>query len=277
MQQAIAFGRFTIALLVLTTGCTTPAARFDRAADSQGLTRVEDRAGPFVHVRFHKGRAGPGRPLHIYVDGDGDSAARDPTTTERLVLKLMAADPAAAVLIGRPCYYLIEPDPHCDASLWRSKRYSQSVIDNMTSAVNRVLVGLPDAPVTLIGYSGGGAIASLIAARVARVERVITIAANLDIDAWAEYHHGAAPPGSLNPADGAPLRSAIMQWHLYGSDDRIVPASTAARYLDKQLAARLSVIDGYDHRCCWEEIWTDVLAERLPIVAESPEDSAARR
>lgn len=264
MKGPIAFAYVAVALAFLMSACSTPAKRFDAVADAQGLRRVEDHAGPFVHVRFDNGRARPGRAVHIYIDGDGDpatrNAARGPTTSERLVLKLIAADPAAAVLIGRPCYYLLEPDPRCEASLWTTKRYSQAVIDSIANAVSRVLGGLPGSPVTLIGYSGGGAIVSLITARLTRVDRVITIAANLDIDAWAAHHGSVAPHASLNPADIAPLPATIAQWHLYGSADLDVPASTAARYLAKQVAARLSVVDGYDHRCCWEHIWPDVLA-----------------
>ena len=153
----------------------------------------------------------------------------------------------------------------------------QAVIDSMANAVSRVLAGLPGSPVTLIGYSGGGAIVSLIAARLTHVDRVITIAANLDIDAWAAHHGSVAPQGSLNPADIAPLPTTIAQWHLYGSDDRDVPASTAERYLAKQVIARLSVVDGYDHRCCWAQIWADVLAEQFVGADRSLEASPAIR
>ena len=101
MQRPVA-----LALAVLMSGCSTSAARFDEVANLQGLRRIEDHAGAFVHVRFDNGRTEPGRPVHIYIDGDGDpatrNAARDPTTSERLVLKLIAADPGAALLIGRP-------------------------------------------------------------------------------------------------------------------------------------------------------------------------------
>ena len=266
-QRQWPFAYVLVALALLNSGCTTPASRFAQSADSQGLIRIEDRAGPFVHVRFHNGRAEPGRPVHIYFDGDGDpatrSAAGDPTTNERLVLKLIATDPGAAFLIGRPCYYLLDSDPRCDPSLWTSKRYSREVIDSIANAVRRVVAGLANSPVTLIGYSGGGAIVGLIAARLPQVERVITVAANLDIDAWAAHHGSTAPLGSLNPADVAPLPAAIAQWHLYGSRDQVVPASTAERYLAKQNAARMSVVGGYDHRCCWEQIWNDVLAGRF--------------
>ncbi len=64
----------------------------------------------------------------------------------------------------------------------------------------------------------------LVAARMEQVRQVVTIAANLDIDAWAEHSGYSRLRGSLNPATQPPLPTHIQQIHLAGGRDLRVPA-----------------------------------------------------
>ena len=113
----------------------------------------------------------------------------------------------------------------------------------------------------LIGYSGGGVIATLAAERMSDVRVLVTIAANLDIDAWTDYHGYDRLLESINPASLPPLRSSLEQYHFFGSDDRIVPVAIMYRFFNKNTGSTRREISGFDHTCCWEADWADLLME----------------
>ncbi len=248
--------------IVLATGCGTPAARFDRAAQERGMSRA-DTALPI----FRKGVFIDGEPIHVYLDGDGTPVsgsgriALDPTSRERLILDLMAVDPAASVLVGRPCYHGTQRN--CDTAMWTTARYSDAIVDPVAAAVAEIIQAYPQSPIVLIGYSGGGTLAMLAAPRLERVDVVVTIAGNLDTAAWTR-HHGYGPlTQSRNPAVEPPLSPTIRQLHLFGAEDTNVPRAVAEAALDRQPQAAMAVevIAGYDHQCCWPAIWAEKLEE----------------
>ena len=160
-----------------------------------------------------------------------------------------------------PCYY--RDNSTCDPALWTTARYSEMVVAAMAAALNQALAALPDSPVVLIGYSGGGALAMLIAPRLRRVDRVLTIVANLDVTAWAKHHRYPPLADSLNPADAPPLPASVRQMHWFGERDLQVPAALMRAAVARQSDARWRVIAGYDHACCWAAAWPDLLMEGL--------------
>ena len=102
-------------------------------------------------------------------------------------------------------------------------------------------------------------LAMLLAGRVAESASVVTVAANLDIDTWADARGARRLTGSLNPARQPPLPAAVLQRHYAGGRDEIVPPEITRRGLAP--AAAPTIIPDYDHRCCWEEIWPAILAD----------------
>jgi len=242
-------------------GCLSPTARFNHDAEKQGLERRSQGS----LVLYQKGQLVDGEPIHIYLDGDGTPSpgrgrvSLDPTSRERLILRLIAVDPSASVLVGRPCYYGGEGE--CDPALWTGARYSQAVVDQLAGTINAVIADVPGSAVVLIGYSGGGTLAMLAAPLLTRLDTVVTIAANLDTEAWIE-HHGYSPlSGSLNPATSAPLPARIRQVHLFGEMDENVPAQLARRTIERQSGAVVEIIPGFGHRCCWPDIWASKIAD----------------
>ena len=133
-------------------------------------------------------------------------------------------------------------------------RYSDEVVSSMTDAVRTAALQAKAPSVALVGYSGGGVLAVLIAERLDNVSAVITIGANLDTDAWTK-HHGYLPlTGSLNPASS----TAQHRWpeiHLYGARDTTVPAATTEAYFKRYPGAQRQIVDANDHVCCWIEQW----------------------
>jgi poly(3-hydroxybutyrate) depolymerase len=171
------------------------------------------------------------------------------------VLDLIALDPAPAIYLGRPCYHGLGGEPACSPALWTSARYSEAVVESMATAARRAVEARGAERIVWLGYSGGGALAVLLAARVPQTSGVITVAANLDVDAWAERVGSSRLVGSLNPARRPPLPARVYQRHYVGGRDRAVPVEVARR------SAELVVVPDYDHRCCWTSLWPAVLSD----------------
>ncbi len=248
-----------LALLAM-LGCLTPASRFHRHAQKQGLNaRVEGSL-----VIYQKGRLVDGEPIHVYLDGDGTPSLRygriatDPTSRDRVILDLMDVDATSAILVGRPCYY--GRNDGCDPALWTTGRYSQEVVDQIAAAINAVVRPYPASTVIVIGYSGGGTLAMLVAPVIERLDALVTIAANLDTDAWVEHHGYDSLSGSLNPAHQPPLPPAIRQFHFFGADDDNVPVALARHVIARQANAEIEVVSGFGHSCCWPEFWSGSIA-----------------
>jgi pimeloyl-ACP methyl ester carboxylesterase len=134
----------------------------------------------------------------------------------------------------------------------------------MQRAVAQLIARVPDADVTLVGYSGGGVLAMFVAEREPRVSTVVTIAANLDVAAWATQHGYSALDGSLDPADVPEWRATLRQIHYTGDADENVPARIAKSFVARVPGAELREIPRFDHRCCWVEKWPALLNDRAP-------------
>lgn len=220
----------------------------------------ETRFQQFVLYQRHQ----PSRTLHVYLDGDGTpwlagEPADDPTPRNPLVLELMALDPYPSIYLGRPCYHGFSQTPPCSSALWTLERYSEAVVTSMEAALRRILRNGEFDRVAWFGYSGGGALAVLLAPRFMETAAVVTVAGNLDIDAWADLHGYPRLTGSLNPARQPPMPTQIYHRHLVGGKDRVVPKEIVA--LGPIDPETLIMIPSFDHTCCWVAIWPAVLTE----------------
>jgi pimeloyl-ACP methyl ester carboxylesterase len=259
-------------MLLLAAGCASPAAEFARRAADLGMITEIRRGAPLDHVIVR--RPGPAsHRLHVYLDGDGTPwlgglPARDPTPRTPLALAFMARDPATSVYLGRPCYHGLAGTAGCTSQLWTSARYSETVVASMAAALRSLLRADGVDEIVWFGYSGGGSLAVLLAPRFAESRAVVTVAANLDIDAWADSHRNPRLSGSLNPARQPPLPDRIRQLHYAGGRDRVVPVEIVRPAVNG--AARLIVLRDYDHVCCWERAWPEILAEVQRATSAAP-------
>ena len=200
--------------------------------------------------------------LHVYLDGDGTPElagypAVDPTPREPLVLDLMALDGGPAIYLGRPCYHGLADRASCVPALWTSARYSDTVVASMAAVARRVIAARDVERVVWIGYSGGGVLAALLARRMPETVGLVTIAANLDIDAWSDARGAPRLVDSLNPASQPALPPGVRQRHYAGGRDELVRPAITRQGVGP--GAELVVVADYDHRCCWVTLWPDVL------------------
>jgi pimeloyl-ACP methyl ester carboxylesterase len=209
--------------------------------------------------------------LTVYIEGDGlafldrVTASADPTPTDPLALRLAIAGPQRpSAYLARPCQYAL-PDHgrNCGPALWTSRRYAPEVIDSLDRAVE-VLKGSAGARrLVLVGYSGGGAVAALLAARRSDVAGLVTVAANLDVGYWVKRDGLEPLTGSLDPVAFATRLATVPQVHFVGGRDQVVGADVVRSYIARLPAphrAALVEIADYDHRCCWADTWRELLA-----------------
>ena len=253
--------RRALTLVLLLTACVSPVRAWWKYVDDLGFRTSIVVGAPFRHVVLEK----PGRParvLHVYLDGDGtpwhaSRPAADPTPRRPLVLELMRLDDHPGLYLGRPCYHGLAGDPDCAPTLWTDARYSERVIASMAAALARHLKSEKQNGLVFIGYSGGGSLAMLLAPRFPQTVAVVTVAANLDIDAWTSHHRYLPLTGSLNPASQPPLPRPVYQRHYVGGRDSVVPPEIVARGSTHD--DEVVVVPDFDHVCCWPRLWPSII------------------
>jgi len=261
---------FVAAAAVLLSGCSLfdPGGNRDnllKQAAGQNWRSQITKAEPFEIFTLARG-ANSGAALTVYIEGDGHAfltrnvASPDPTPRRPVGLRLALADPAPNILyLARPCQYAkLASKPPCNPRYWTTARFSAEVIGALSAAIDSAKAALQSKSVELVGYSGGGSAAALVAARRGDVGRLITIAANLDTDLWTRSLGVSPMKLSRNPATIAAAIRHIPQLHLAGSDDEIVAPSIGLSFLKSanlSAAAHFKIIDGYSHTCCWHEDW----------------------
>lgn len=252
-------------------GCAAldPDAHADALAQPAGLHRELIDTGNFVLTAFSR-ISRPDAPVHLYIEGDGHAwlsrsePSLDPTPHQAEGLALAAADPAPNVVyLARPCQFTpMAMNPRCGIPYWTGKRYAPEVVTSMNEAVRQFAARAPDQAIELIGYSGGGALAVLVAARRSDVASIRTVAGNLD-SAFVNRLHDVSPmPQSENAFDLASRVATIPQIHFSGADDTVVPPAVAQRFVDATglRCARAVTIPSLGHDSGWSRRWPALLA-----------------
>jgi pimeloyl-ACP methyl ester carboxylesterase len=145
----------------------------------------------------------------------------------------------------------------------------------MAAAANRFIRDHHMQRVLLVGYSGGGTLAVLLAARVLHIAGVVSVAGNMDSDAWTQRHHYLPLTGSLNPAKQPSLPADLPQWYLVGDRDANVSYAMASNYLDRVPPGRVWHFGEFDHACCWSRAWPEVYAQIATQLAATVQQEPA--
>jgi hypothetical protein len=230
--------------------------------------------------------------------GDGYFPPENPTPDRavgaEIAIALARAYPKAPILyIARPCQF-IDPassgfERHCaDNHLWTSGRFGGRVVQEASTLIDAVQRGssgaansglidsgtsdsVPSrsgftggAPV-LVGYSGGGTLALLVALYRSDVACLTTFASPLDLQAWTGGLRLTPLADSIDPADQISGLAKIPRlgfW--FGGADRLVPIQAAGRLaqLNAHLVA-LHIVEGLGHRPV--DAWVAGARDRLRL------------
>lgn len=205
--------------------------------------------------------------LDVYIEGDGAAwqtpfhPPRDPTPPQPTALALAAADPAPAVAyLGRPCQYLDAAElAACSPEYWTNSRFAAEVVTAYMAHLDRLKETSGARTLRLVGYSGGGVLATLLAARRGDVERLVTVASPLAVAEWTAWHQATPLSGSLDPAAEAKLPLPPVT-HFVGGRDSVVPPHLVASFAARS-GGRLRTVPEFDHQCCWSRDWPRLLEE----------------
>lgn len=258
---------------VLLGGCGAPRA-LQRAQAEGWQLRFVDGAGLRL-LTAAKGRLEPDARLTVYVEGDGRAwrsrhvPAVDPTPRAPLALELALAQPSGArAYLGRPCQYrqldaeAERAATRCSVRLWTSERFGTEALEASDAAISQLKRRLGAKRLRLVGYSGGGTLATLLTARRRDVDELVTVAAVLDTDAWTRRHGVTPLTGSLNPVETAGQLGTVRQWHVFGAADAVAPADLAAGFLERlppQTRVHVHILPGVTHTTGWQQAWPQVL------------------
>ncbi|PIR37584.1 MAG: alpha/beta hydrolase [Alphaproteobacteria bacterium CG11_big_fil_rev_8_21_14_0_20_39_49] len=217
----------------------------------------------------------PAKPANIYIEGDGfawASAGRlsvNPTPKNPVALKLASLDKSENVIyLARPCQYVdLKSDRLCDAKFWSGSKYSKLVVDSLGQAVDNIKTYTKVDKINLIGFSGGGAIAAILAATRDDVLSFRSVAGNLDHVAFNKYHKVDQLNDSLNAADFADDLKGLPQMYLSGIDDTVVPPVIAENFAKKVDSTKGCVelvnLPDVTHHKGWERHWNEIINKSL--------------
>ncbi|MGH8550035.1 MAG: alpha/beta fold hydrolase [Methylococcales bacterium] len=245
--------------------CALAPENLERQARDYGFRKIRLSGIGHEQFAFENRPASGGTLLHVYLEGDGSPwldrtrVATDPTPRNPLMLRLMALDSRPALYLGRPCYLGLSNTESCSPRLWTHRRFSPEVVDSMARALSIYLATRPYSKLVFAGHSGGGTLAILLASRFPETVGVVSLAGNLDTDRWTEYHRYSSLTGSQNPASLAPLALSIKELHFVGQNDTNVLPEFVLRRKDTRPDIEVTVLENFDHTCCWEQIWPSIL------------------
>lgn len=248
-------------------------ATADGIALAAGLSASILQLSPFPIHSYARGlEDSQDSSITIYVEGDGFAWASrtrpsaDPTPYNPLALRLAASDPSPAVAyLARPCQYV--SSSACVQRFWGNARFSEEMIAAMDEAVSTMKTRASASQIHLVGFSGGGAIVALLAARRSDVASLRTVAGYLDHVALNEAIDVSPLSGSLDPMQIAADLRHIPQLHLSGADDTVIPPWVAENFVAAQgesACATTLTQQGAGHNSGWVDAWPSLIEHPLP-------------
>ena len=264
---------FLFLLLISISACTT-LDRHENAsklAHDAGLNHSKVVVSGFALTAYLR-LTDVTQPINVYIEGDGlawlspRQLSPDPTPKVSMALALAALDRTENIIyMARPCQFHDFANSSCDSAYWANSRFSEKVVDAMNQALSQ-LIASPHQKLNLIGYSGGAAIAVMLASRRNDVVSIRTVAGNLDHDYVNQIHKVDLMPESLNPIDMADKISRLPQIHFVGVNDETIPPQVAQRFIGEQKTAHCAVIVKVDanHESGWVKMWPKLLKQSLP-------------
>jgi len=267
---------------LLITGCAiTPAklqSQADAIAHSSALERTVVQTPDFKLTGYRK--IHPNMPhiqtARIYIEGDGHGwitptqLSSNPTPHHPLALKLAVLDSHPKVFyLARPCQYTpLTQEKNCHPAIWSSDRFSEPVLHSINHAITEIKRDMQVNSIDLIGFSGGAAIATLIAARRNDIRSIRTVAGDLDHVRMTEYHKTTPLKNALNPKDVVAKIASIPQHHFAGANDVTVPPFISEEFQEagskiQDHCIHRSVLPGISHLTGWEKRWPSLLNARM--------------
>ena len=238
----------------------------DSIAQQAGFQSVTIPTKTFKLVGYHRFRTNS-PDIIVYIEGDGFAwldrytISRNPTPLNPVALKLATVDESENVLyLGRPCQYVdINYERRCTNKYWTSHRFSQDVLDSYDQALSKISNKINGAKFHLVGFSGGGAIATLLSEKREDIATLRTIAGNLDHAALNYTRKVSQLNGSLNPISIATKLQMMPQIHYSGGNDKVIPSWISKNFstaVGRSSCVKTITVPGATHIDGWVSYWS---------------------
>lgn len=187
--------------------------------------------------------------LTIVIEGDGAAwfnqrwPPLDPTPEYSQIVSLALVLPGAVAYLGRPCQF--ERAPVCRIEHWTSQRFAPELVAALDAALDDLKRVSGATRFKLVGHSGGGVMAMLLALRRSDVVAVATFMAPLAVAEWTRAQ-GLSPLAGADPMLMPGL--SVPAVHVAGGRDAIVPPSAIRAYAEAK-GGKYVLWSEADHAC----------------------------
>ena len=241
-------------------GCVAGAYK---ALEKMPFMAEEHQTEHFRHLFVQKGLDRLDTPIIVFIDGDGRPwesryrVAFDPTPDASLMLHWFEQSELPSIYLGRPCYFGLDDDA-CSAYWYTHGRYGEQVVESMVQVLDSLV---NERPIILVGHSGGGTLAVLMAESLPNVIGVISVAGNLQVQNWAQHHQFSELLGSLDPEVIVPKNRQIPERHFYSEQDQQVRSEWILSYSESRPNAEAVLLDVPGHNIGWKGYWNRINQE----------------
>lgn len=249
--------------LLLSACASTTGERYQQLTQegtAAGFTPVSLGSAPPL-TGLLRTQATPSAPAYLWIVIEGDGRAwlnmrepsMDPTPIDPVGWRLAKDLSQKTVLyLARPCQYLNSEELEvCSVADWTDGRFAEKWVQRLNAAVDQAKRMSKARQIVLAGYSGGGVMAALVAARRDDVALLMTVASPLDHAAWTTYHKVTPLSASLSVVAVQQKLARLPQLHVVGADDKVVPPFLMQDFLRRypsDTPAELVTLPGIDHR-----------------------------
>jgi len=259
---------FLSALLLALSGCIQKAPLKLPQNSQQHIVYTQD----FNILTLHKNKDQTAKQtdtLRIYLEGDGRawrnrySPSTNPTPTQSVIVDMFSMDTSDyKAYIARPCQFT--PSDKCHKTYWTGARYSEEIIKSLDTAVDQIKQKMDAKSIQLIGHSGGGTVALLLAARRDDITSIITLAGNLNHADFTTTHKLTPMKASLNPANHIKQTKHIPQIHFAGGQDNVIPPALVKNYTQQanNSCVNMETLPQVSHHEGWLQHTTYILNKK---------------
>lgn len=260
-------------IIILTVGCATPRnhqAMITHLSQSLNV-RSEILDTRYFPVQTLQALSRSNATLRVYIEGDGHAwisryrPSQDPTPHNMMFSELMHQDTySERVYLARPCQFVW--GEYCKTPVWTNLRYSQPMVDTLNEALDQLKTKGPYEHIELIGFSGGGTLALLLAAGRRDITSVRTVAGNL-APHFVNRFHGVSPiSDSLDPTNFSTTLATIPQLHFIGGKDSTITSDVYDNY--RSFFSQKNCLSYYvnpdaGHHSKWKNSWLELL--EIPV------------
>jgi len=207
--------------------------------------------------------------LRVYIEGDGHAWATgsqpstDPTPHSSIMVTFAIQDRAPAAYLARPCQFVSSEG--CGVALWTANRFSAPAINAMNSGLDELKRQFGVEVFELVGHSGGGAVALVLAGMRSDVGQVQTIAGNIDPIYWQAQKNLTPLVAPETPLQFSAKIRLIPQRHFIGLNDTVVPPAVAYSYVGKLHGECVSVVEtSANHSTGFAQSWAQQSNQPIP-------------